>query len=68
MVYFDLVQSIGCDMLCCLFQVTDSTGVFVFLNDSIQAIFSYYALFCLQAHTFQDFWKNVFGEDNFLLF
>ena len=68
MIYFNLVQGIGCDMLCCLFQITNTACIFMQFNDGIQTLFCYYAFFCLEAHAFQNFRKNVFGEDDLLLF
>lgn len=68
MVHLDLVERVGCDMLRCLLQVTDTGRISVFFDNGIQSVRCHLALVFLKAHPSQHLGKGEFGENDFLLF
>lgn len=53
MIYFDLVKSVGCNMFCCLLQITDSRCIRIPADHFIQCLRKDLTFFLSHAHPFQ---------------
>ena len=67
MIHFNLIQCIGRDMLRRLLQITDSAGIPVQIDNSIQPVGSQNTFIFLHTDPFQNFRKGIPGKD-YLLF
>ena len=51
MIDFDAVQCVGCDVLCCLLEITDSGCILILLHDRVECFVRDPTLLFLKAHS-----------------